>query len=187
MKLMRILLFSVIFVSSAFNAKSQQLVARVGAYDFTDYAAHKFYLAVPSFYTGIDVWQKLRFGIRLQTGLSYSSFKYNASRHKLYMVPLMATMKYEVFNSDSRAWPFIGAGVSMMGKADQNKSFNKTYVSLSYGYHVIGGFAYRINESTCFTFDLTYNFLHTPSLEDVNLKGVIVAAGICYKIRRRGN
>ena len=74
--------------------------------------------------------------------------------------------------------PVIGAGMSLMGKADVNKDFDKTHYSLAYGYHARGGLHILVKQKATLMVDLIYNLILPPATEDLGLSGVLVSMGI---------
>ena len=180
MKSLRILICSILLFSVFMGDEGncQPFSVRTGLYIFTDNTSSEFYLLAPTLLAGYDLWKKSRLSLNLASGLSFNSFKYNDHRHNLYMVPLMVTVNYGFLNPGTRVRPFIGMGMELMGKADQNRDFEKTIWSLTYGYHATGGLRWRLNRKLLLTFDMTWNLLMPPVMEDVNMSGIILMVGV---------
>ena len=111
-------------------------------------------------------------------GFSFTAIKYNDHHHYLYLVPVMVTMNYELPNPGAKVFPVIGAGISLLGKADHNKDFANTSYSFTYGYHASLGIRIKTKGSLIWTVDITYNFLVPPVIEELNVSGVIVTVGV---------
>lgn len=180
MKLLKISIFSFLaaFIFWLTDTKAQPLSVQLGIYDFTDNAASEFYHMAPTILVGYDVWKSSLLSSHISSGLSYTQIKYNNHLHYLYMIPLMITVNYDMPNPDSRVWPVVGMGISLLWKADQNKDFVKTHYSFLYGYHATGGLRFQQKNNIIFTLDLTYNLLILPIMEDVNMNGVIFTIGV---------
>ena len=161
---------------------AQAVSLRAGVYDFTDNTAREFYVIAPTFLAGYDVWHKSRLSLRLSTGLSFNSIKYNGHHHYLYMVPVLLTVSYELLNPDSRIHPVIGAGMGIMGKADVNSSLDKTHYSLTYGYHATGGLHFNVNQNLMLTLELTYNLMMPPAPEELDVAGLITTVGVLLPV-----
>jgi len=119
-----------------------------------------------------------RLALNVSAGFSFNSFKYQSKKHNLYMVPMFVSMLYELSNPESKVHPHIGGGFSMLGKADKNQTMDIVHYSLTYGYHIIGGFYIDLKGKIALTFELRYNFLITPAMEELNPSGIITTAGI---------
>lgn len=181
MKLSKILtckLFVIFLITGTKPLFSQDLNIRAGVYDFTDIVAKEFYIVAPSVFLGYDCLTMSRLKLNVSAGFSYNSIKYNSNRHNLYMIPLFISMIYELPNPESKIKPYVGGGLSFTGKADKNKSLEKTHYSVTYGYHAIGGLYFRIKEKVTLNFDLRYNLLLNPAMEEINISGIISAVGI---------
>lgn len=185
MKLLKILIFSFLttLIFSSTYTKAQPLSVQLGIYEFTGNAASEFYILAPTILVGYDVWKSSRLSSHISPGLCYTQIKYNNHHHYLYMIPLMVTVNYDLPNPDSRVWPVIGAGFSLLGKVDQNKDLAKTHYSFIYGYHATGGLRFQQKNNIILTLDLTYNLLIPPIMEDVNMNGVIIAIGLRFPIK----
>jgi hypothetical protein len=160
------------------SLRSQPISVRAGIYDFTDITAREFYVLAPTVVAGYDAWRKSQLSFCVSAGFSFNSIKYNDHRHYLYMIPVFLTMNYDLLNPDAKVWPVIGGGLSLIGKADQNKDFSKTIYSFTYGYHATGGVHIRLKKGLIITADLTYNLLLPPVMEELNVSGVIAAFGV---------
>jgi hypothetical protein len=182
MKLLRILIYStlsmLIFGSSASRAQTPSV--RFGIYDFVDNTASEFYVLAPTVIFGYDVWTRSRLDLQMSTGFSFNRTRYNSNYHYLYMVPFMATVYYNLPNPDVKVWPDFGTGISLLGKADHNRDFDKTHYSLAYGYHATGRLNVPLKKELLLTFEMTYNLLIPPVLEEVNLSGVIITVGLNF-------
>jgi hypothetical protein len=189
MKLLRISIFSFLAALTFWsaNAKAQPLSVQLGIYDFTDNVASEFYHVAPTILVGYDVWKSSLLSSHISTGLSFTQIKYNNHYHYLYMMPLLVTVNYDIPNPDSRVRPVFGMGLSLLGKADQNKDLVKTYHSLLYGYHATGGLRFQQKNNIVLTVDLTYNLLIPPTLEDVNMNGVIITFGVRIPMKLKKN
>jgi hypothetical protein len=188
MKLLKILICSMlpmmIFGSSSSLAQSPSV--RAGIYDFVGNTASEFYVLAPTVIFGYDVWKRSQMNLEMSAGFSYNRIKYNSHHHHLFMIPLMTTVYYNLPDPGARAWPEFGLGISFLGKADHNIDFNKTHYSLAYGYHATGRLNVPLKENLLFTFDMTWNLLIPPELEEVNLSGVILTVGLSF-LEKHGN
>jgi len=182
MKSLRILIYSMltmlIFGSSV--SKAQIPSVRVGIYDFVDNTASEFYVLAPTVMFGYDVWKRSQLDLQISTGFSFNRTRYNSHYHYLYMIPCMATVFYNLPNPGVKVWPGIGMGVSLLGKADHNKDFDKTHYSLAYGYHATGRLNIPLKGDLLLTLEMTYNLLIPPAIEEVNLSGVILTIGLNF-------
>lgn len=182
MKWLKILIYSLpaLMIFQPEPVTGQKASSALGIYDFTDRTTREFYLISPVLMAGYDVWNRNLLHLNVSGGFSYKSLKYNDHRHSLYMVPLMATCYYDLANPGADVNPVIGMGLSLMGKADRNKDFDKTHYSMTYGYHVTGGLRFRVNPKLILTLDLTYNGLVPPVPEEVDMRGVIITCGVRF-------
>lgn len=181
MKLSKILtykLFVIFLITGIKPLSSQDLNIRAGVYDFTDIVATEFYIVAPSVFLGYDCLSMSRLKLNVSAGFSYNSIKYNSNRHNLYMIPLFISMIYELPNPESKIKPYVGGGLSFLSKADKNKSLEKAHYSVTYGYHAVGGLYFKIKEKVTLNFDLRYNFLLNPAMEEINISGIISTVGI---------
>lgn len=185
MKSLRILIYNLltllIFGSSVSRAQIPSV--RVGIYDFVDNTASEFYILAPTILLGYDVWERSQLDLEISTGFSFNRIRYNSHYHYLYMLPCMATVYYSLPNPGAKVWPGIGMGMSLLGKADQNKDFNKTHFSLAYGFHATGRLNVPLKEKLVITLEMTYNLLIPPVMEDMNLSGVILTIGLSFPAR----
>jgi len=163
--------------------KGQSFSLRAGIYEFTDVAAREFYVLAPTLMVGYDVWKKSRMSLEVSTGLSFNSVKYNDHKHYLYMVPVCLTFQYHLPNPDAKVHPVIGAGMSLLGKADVNKDFDKTHYSLAYGYHARGGLHILVKQKAILMLELSYHLILPPVSEDLGLSGILLTAGIRLPFR----
>ena len=177
------LIFLVSFCQQEVTA--QYLSIRVGIYDFTNNVATEFYILSPGIFIDYDIVNISRLKFNTCIGFTFNSIKYNDHKHYLYFLPVFASLTYDLTNSESRFKPYIGAGISFAAKADQNKSFDKTHYSATYGYHAIGGIKYILKDDLFLLFDMRYNLLLNPVMEEVNMSGMILTAGIKFKIDKK--
>ena len=161
-------------------SKAQIPSVRVGIYDFVDNTASEFYVLAPTVMFGYDVWKRSQLDLQISTGFSFNRTRYNSHYHYLYMIPCMATVFYNLPNPGVKVWPGIGMGVSLLGKADHNKDFDKTHYSLAYGYHATGRLNIPLKGDLLLTLEMTYNLLIPPAIEEVNLSGVILTIGLNF-------
>lgn len=185
MKSLRILIYSMLIMVSIGSSvtKAQIPSVRAGIYDFIGNTASEFYGLAPTMFLGYDVWKISQLNLEVSAGFSFNRIRYNSHYHFLYMIPLMTTMYYNLPNPGSKVWPGIGMGVSMLGKADHNRDFDKTHYSLSYGYHATGRLNISLKGDLLLTLEMTYNLLIPPRWEEVNLSGVILTAGLKFPAR----
>lgn len=153
---------------------------RFGIYDFAGNAASEFYLLAPTVIVGYEVWKRSQLDLEVSTGFAFNQIRYNSHYHYLYMVPVMATIFYNLPNPGEKVWPSFGMGISLLGKADQNRDFDKTHYSLAYGYNATGRLNVTLKENFYLSFDMTYNLLLPPVLEEINLSGVILTVGLNF-------
>jgi outer membrane protein W len=168
----------IFFITGIKPLFSQDLNIRAGVYDFTDIVATEFYIVAPSVFIGYDCFTMSRLKFNVSAGFSYNSIKYNSNRHNLYMIPLFISMIYELPNPKSKIKPYVGGGLSFLSKADNNKSLEKTHYSITYGYHAIGGLYFGIKEKVTLNFDMRYNLLLNPAMEEIDISGIISTVGI---------
>jgi outer membrane protein W len=100
------------------------------------------------------------------------------------MVPLMATVNYDLVNPGSKIWPVFGIGMSLMGKADHNRDFQKTHYSLTYGYQASAGLKIKVKNHLVLILNLGYNLMMVPVPEELNISGVSVTFGIRVPVRK---
>ena len=167
------------------EVRSQYLSTRVGIYDFTDNVATEFYILAPGVFVDYDVITMSRLKFNTCIGFAFNAVKYNEHKHYLYFFPLFTSLIYDLTNPESTIKPYIGAGISFAGKADQNKAFNKTHYSVTYGYHAIGGINYKLKNGLFLQFDMRYNLLLNPVMEEVNMSGIVLTAGVKFNITKK--
>jgi len=182
MKSLTSLIYSVLTLSILVTSvsKAQGPSVRVGIYDFAGSTASELYVLAPTVIFGCDVWEKSRLDLELSTGFSFNRTRYNEHYHYLYMIPGMATIFYNLPNPDSKIWPSIGMGGSLLGKADSNSYFERTHYSFAYGYHITGRLNISIKEGMGLRLDMMYNLLIPPVMEDMNLSGVVLTVGLNF-------
>ncbi len=181
MKLLKNLIYKIILMLCLLvqlSLSAQDFTARIGIYDFTDEAATEFYVVAPTVIFGYDCLKISRLTLNVSAGFSFNSFKYQSKKHNLYMVPLFVSMLYELTNPESKVHPYIGGGFSLLGKADKNQTLKTVHYSFTYGYHAIGCLHIDLKRKTVLTFDMRYNFLITPAMEELNPSGIISTVGI---------
>jgi outer membrane protein W len=185
MKWWTILIFSftVTFIFSGIRANGQNLCIRAGIYDFTDNTATEFYTLAPGIYLDYDMISFSRLKINTGLGFAFNAIKYNEHRHYLYFMPVFISMKYEMVNPDSKLKPMIGAGFSLAGNADQNQDFDKTHFAFTYGYHALACLDWQLKEQFSIVFDLRYNLLLNPVMEEINMSGVVSSVGVKLKLK----
>jgi len=171
-----------LFMFVQLSLSAQDFTARMGIYDFTDEAATEFYVIAPTIIFGYDCLKMSRLALNVSAGFSFNSLKYQSKKHNLYMVPLFASLIYELSNPDSKVHPYIGGGFSLLGKADKNQTMEIVHYSLTYGYHAIGGFYIDLKKKIALSFELRYNFLITPAMEELNPSGVISTVGLRFSM-----
>jgi hypothetical protein len=189
MKSLRTLIYSLLtlLIFGSAVAKAQMPSVRVGIYDFVGNTASEFYILAPTLMFGYDVWKRSQLNMQLSTGFSFNLTRYNSHHHYLYMIPVMTTIFYNLPNPDSKVWPSIGMGLSLLGKADHNKDFEITHYSLAYGYHAGGRLNVKLKKEHILTLDMTYNLLIPPVPEEVNLNGVILTVGLNFSPDKKDN
>jgi hypothetical protein len=167
-----------------FITKGQPVSLRAGLYDFTDITAREFYVIAPTILAGYDVWKKAGLSLELSAGLSFNSVKYNEHRHNLFLMPALFTINYDLMNMGSKVHPVIGAGLSLTGKADINRSLEMTHYSLAYGYHAVGGLHFLVKQKVTLTLELTYNMLMPAAPEELDFAGLITTFGIRLPVKK---
>jgi hypothetical protein len=161
-------------------SKAQIPSVRVGIYDFVNNTASEFYVLAPTVLLGYDVWKRSQLDLEISTGFSFNRTSYNSHYHYLYMIPVMATVYYDLPNPGVKVWPSIGMGVSLLGKADHNIDFEKTHNSLAYGFHTTGRLNVPLKGDLPLTIEMTYNLMIPPAMEEVNPSGVILSIGLNF-------
>ena len=180
MKSLKILICKLLlfFILSQFSLLAKDFSIHIGVYDFTDEAAKEFYIIAPSLMLSYDCLETSYLSLNISAGFSFNSVRYNSRRHNLFMVPIFISILYDLPNPESRIHPFIGGGLSLLGKADKNPSFEKPHFSGTYGYHIVGGISISINKKVMLTFEIKYNNLIPPSIENLNVSGIMSTIGI---------
>ena len=171
----RLLVF--FFLSQSFLL-AKDFSVHIGVYDFTDAAAKEFYIIAPSLMLSFDCLETSYLSLNISAGFSFSSVRYNSRRHNLFMLPVFMSILYDLPNPESRIHPFIGGGLSLLGKADKNPLFEKPHFSGTYGYHMVGGIRISLNKKVMLTCEIKYNHLIPPSVENLNVSGIISLIGI---------
>lgn len=171
-----------VFLLSNVSGYSQNLSLKAGIYDFTDNTATEFYTLAPGIFADYDVAGFSRLKINTGMGFAFNAIKYNEHRHFLYFIPVFISLKYELVNPESKLKPVIGAGFSLAGKADQNQDFDKTHYAFTYGYHVLGSLDWQMKDRLSIIFDLRYNLLLNPVMEEINTSGVVSSVGVKFKL-----
>ena len=188
MRRLKIMIFKVAWVSIMalpVGLPAQQFHIRAGVYDYLDGVARDYYLCSPTLLLGIDCFTIENLKLNVAAGFGYRSFKYNENKHQLFTVPVFITVNYDLRNNDARLYPSFGMGLSLMAKADKNISLEKTHRSFTYGYHFRGSLNYRSANKLVWFFDILYNLLVPPAMEEINLKGVILTVGVKIPLRSK--
>jgi hypothetical protein len=120
---------------------------------------------------------KLRFNVA--AGLGYRQFDYHDNKHHLYTIPVFASVFFDIRNGDSKLFPSAGMGMSGMYKADRNESLSEAHHSFTYGYHLSGVLNYRLKKCMLF-FEIRYNHLLPPAMDEIRLSGIMPMAGIRF-------
>jgi len=182
MKLLRLLICSILpIIAFGFGVSKAQIPSvRVGIYDFVNNTASEFYVLAPTVMFGYDVWKRSQLDLEISTGFSFNRTSYNSHYHYLYMIPFMATMYYDLPNPGVKVWPSIGMGMSMLGKSDHNKDFDKTHYSLAYGFHATGRLNVPLKGDLPLIIEMTYNLMIPPAIEELNPSGVILTIGLNF-------
>jgi hypothetical protein len=162
------------------SSKAQIPSVRVGIYDFVNNTASEFYVFAPTVMFGYDVWKRSQLDLEISTGFSFNRTSYNSHYHYLYMIPVMATVYYDLPNPGVKVWPSIGMGVSLLGKADHNIDFEKTHYSTSYGFHTSGRLNVPLKGGLPLIMEMTYNLIIPPAMEAINPSGVILTIGLNF-------
>ena len=187
MRLLRLLIYNAILTlileSSTVNAQGTSV--HFGIYDFVGSTASEFYVLAPAVLAGFNAWKSSQLVLRLNTGLSFNMTRYNGHYHYLYMTPVMTTFYYNLPNPESKVWPSVGMGAGLLGKADQNRDYDKTHYSLAYGFHTTGRLNFPLRDELVLTFDMTFNLIIPPVMEDVNLSGVLLTAGLIFPSKNK--
>ena len=105
--------------------------------------------------------------------------------HQFFLLPLYLTTNYTLPNPHAAVFAVIGGGISLMGKADHNKSLDKTHYALTYGYHAAGSLRIRLKARPILSFELMYNLLMPTVNEDLNISGVMLTAGIYLPVGKK--
>lgn len=185
MKWLKILIYSLIIfplIISQLETNAQYLSIRAGIYDFTDNVATEFYIFAPGVFIDYDIVNISRLKFNACLGFTFNSVKYDNHKHNLYFIPVFLSITYDLTNPESKFKPYIGSGFSLAGKADQNKSFDKTHYSATYGYHAIGGIRHQLKDDIFLQFDMRYNMLINSVMEEINMSGMILSAGVKLQI-----
>jgi len=182
MKSLRITIFSLATAALflvPLHASAQRFSVEAGIYDFTDDVARDFYLLSPMIMAGYDylIVNKLRFNVA--AGFGYKQFDYHENRHHLYTVPVFASVFLDIKNGESKLYPSAGMGLSGMYKADRNESLSDPHQSFTYGYHISGTLNYKLKKCTLF-FEIRYNHLLPPAMDEIRLSGIMPMVGIRF-------
>jgi hypothetical protein len=182
MKSLRILIYSllVMLIFGTFVSKAQIPSFRVGIYDFVSNTASEVYVLAPTVIFGYDVWNRSQLDLQISSGFSFNRTRYNSHYHYLYLIPFLATVYYNLPNPSAKVWPSIGMGMSLLWKADYNKDFDKTHYSLAYGFNATGRLNIPLKGDLLLILEMTYNLMIPPVMEEVNLSGVILTAGLNF-------
>lgn len=185
MRLLKISIFKtavLMFLLFPGAGTAQHFNVQTGLYDYLDNVARDFYLFSPTALAGADIWGHQALSLNASAGFGFRSFRYNERKHHLYTLPVFITMNYDAGNRDSKYYPTFGAGFSLLGKADKNRSLEKTHYSFTYGYHFRGSFNYRTGGGTVLFIDILYNLLVYPAMEEINLMGVMPSVGLKFPL-----
>lgn len=165
------------------EAGAQDMSVQAGVYNFTDDLANEFYTIAPGLFIGYDAvsWDRLK--LNTGFGFTFRTVMYDNHRHLLYFLPIYLTLKYQLVNEGSKLKPFIGAGFSLAGKADENRYFTKTHYAFTYGYHIQAGLVRKIKTRVSLQFDMRYNLLITPAMEEINVSGVVTTLGLLFVLK----
>jgi outer membrane protein W len=164
------------------TGQAQSVSVQTGIYNFTEDLANEFYTLAPGIFAGVDVvsWERLK--LNTGAGFAFTPVKYNNHKHLLYFLPVFISLKYDLVNEGSKIKPFVAAGISLAGKADKNRYFDKTHYAFTYGYHIQGGISRRISNILSLQFDMRYNLLITPVMEEINISGVTTTIGFLLNL-----
>ncbi len=184
MRPLKILIFKLLVLGLATPLAGQSLSARLALYDFTGEAARDFYLLSHMVLAGYDFPSSSRLAFNVTAGAGYRSFPYHDHRHHLYLLPVFISLKYLAVNPGSTVQPYLFGGGSLLGKEDKNTTLDDTHYAFTYGYHAGGGVDIRLKEKLYLNIDVRYNLLVNPAMEDINVSGVITAAGLSFILEK---
>ena len=71
----------------------------------------------------------------------------------------------------------------MRASSLSNRYFDKTHYAFTYGYHALGGLDWQLKEKFSIVFDLRYNLLLNPVMEEINMSGVVSSVGVKLKLK----
>jgi len=185
MKSMKILICSLLFCNLIFTNKqgftqnqAKEFSVHLGVFDFTGEAAREFYKIAPSIIMGTNLYKKKNISLKVFTGLSFASVRYNSRRHYLYLIPLNLIGVYTLTESNTQIQPYFGTGLGIYYKIDKNANLDKAHDSFTYGYILNAGFDFPLKKTKILTFDIKYHFVMPPTFEEINYGGIIPSIGI---------
>ncbi|MBN3036737.1 MAG: outer membrane beta-barrel protein [Bacteroidales bacterium] len=164
------------------RSTAQELTAGGAIYDFTGKTAAEFYILAPGIMAGYDLMTFSRLRWISSLGISYNSIKYDGHRHHLWLLPVFTTLLYDAPNPGSRLRPYLGAGLSLAIKADRNVTFDKTHYAFTYGYHAAMGVKYELKTGISLLFDMRYNLLIPPVMEEIDISGMVITTGVSLPV-----
>ena len=165
----------VLFVRSA---SAYSFSARLGAYDFIDSGARDFYIAAPSVQFTFGFFNDSLVSLELTSGITYTYTAANMGHHFL-MVPLYTTFLINI-PTGVKFLPYVGAGIGVYYKRDENVSTHAVVNMVTYGYHFTVGFQVPIRGPVRFIFDMKYHLIMVNMIEAMNLSGFNTSIGIGY-------
>ncbi|MBM3435386.1 MAG: hypothetical protein FJY07_04105 [Bacteroidetes bacterium] len=166
------------------TAQTRFVSVQAGVYNFTEDLANEFYTLAPGIFAGGDLvsWDRLK--LNTGAGIAFTPVKYNDHKHLLYFLPVFISLKYDLLNEGSKVKPFIAAGISLAGKADENRYFDKIHYAFTYGYHIQGGISRRLSNAMSVQSDMRYNLMITPVMEEINISGITICVGLSLNLSR---
>ncbi|KAA3614889.1 MAG: hypothetical protein D8M58_10565 [Calditrichaeota bacterium] len=169
----------IIFIT-VLNINASNLWVSGGLYDFANDVSKEFYKYGWSFRVQYDFLQLSQMNFSISTGGSFSSVPYNGEEHEMYLIPLQFSWRYNFLMEHPTIQPFFGSGIGAFAKMDLNEFFPKRHHAYTYGYHLFSGLEYKISDRVKSKFEMRYNVLIPPTLEDINSSGFDILIGVGY-------
>lgn len=166
--------------TGAVGAFAQGSSVRAGVYHFIDDTARESYMFAPTVMVGRGVWERSLLDLYVWGGLAANRFRFEGESHRLYMVPLMATMYYNLPNPGVKVWPGMGLGMGLMGKGVRNIRTGQTDYVVNYGYNASGRLNVPLSDDLVLMLEMTCNLLLPARNDEMDITGVILTVGLDF-------
>lgn len=161
---------------------AKEISVNVGIYDFTDQESKVIYKSAPFVSASIDLYEVSQLSLNLSAGVATREVEYYTDTYRLTVIPVTLAFRYDLLDQNSRFYPYIGGGITMNLKIDENPYYHpdKEENELLYGYVAMAGVCVPL-KPFILTGNMRYNIV-IPSeyLESPNISAITSTIGFSF-------